>query len=314
MSKQTKQTKQIKRKKKITSDTIQLALLAAPAVILTFLFSYMAYFGLILAFKNYRPAKGLWGSEWVGFKNFEFLLTSNDLARILKNTLLMNGLFISLGLIASVSFALLMYEVKKAWQVKAFQTVAILPHFLSWVVVSFMVYCLLEENNGLINQVLVGLGGDAVGWYKHPVYWPFILVIVTLWHGTGMGSIIYYSALIGMDAELLEAAEIDGATKLQRVRYISIPHLIPIMTIKTIMSIGNCFRSDFGLFYNVPKNLGHLYPTTDVIDTYVYRAMMDLHNYGMSAAASFFQSVVCCIVLLLTNKIVSKISPENTLF
>lgn len=313
MSEKIKQIK-VGKKRKLTGDKVQLFVLAAPAVVLTFMFSYLAYFGLVLAFKNYRPVKGIWGSDWVGLKNFEFLVTSNDLGRIVKNTLLMNGLFIFFGLVASVSFALLMYEVKKAWQVKAFQTVAILPHFLSWVVTSFMVYCLLEHNNGLVNQLLVGLGFDGVEWYMDPVYWPYILVIVSLWHSTGMGSIIYYSALISMDAELLEAAEIDGASKLQRVRHISIPHLIPIITIKTIMSIGNCFRSDFGMFYNVPKNLGRLYPATDVIDTYVYRAMMELNNYGMSAAASFAQSVVCCIVLLLTNKIVSKISPENTLF
>ncbi len=309
-----KQIKQVKRKKKITGDKIQLIMMAAPAVLLTFVFSYLAYFGLVLPFKNYRPVKGLLGSDWVGFKNFKFLLTSQDLGRILKNTLLMNGLFIFLGLVASVGFALLMYEVKKAWQVKAFQTVAIFPHFMSWVVVAFIVFALLEETNGLVNQFLGMLGVEGLRWYTHAKYWPFILVLVYLWHGTGMGSIIYYSALIGMDSELLEAAEIDGASKLQRIRYISIPHLVPIMTIKLIMSIGNAFRADFGLFYNVPKNLGHLYPATDVIDTYVYRAMMDMGNYGMSAAASLFQSVVCCVTLLVTNKIVSKVSPENTLF
>ena len=308
------QIRKTKRKRRITGDKFQLVILAAPAVVLTFIFSYLPYFGLVLPFKDYKPAKGMFGSEWVGLKNFEFLLTSNDLGRILKNTLLMNGLFIFFGLVASVAFALLMYEVKKAWQVKVFQTTAILPHFMSWVVVAFMVFTLLDENNGLVNQLLRGLGFDGVSWYKDPVYWPFILLITNLWHSVGMGSIIYYSSLLSMDAELLEAAEIDGATKLQRVRYISIPHLVPIMTIKTIMSIGNCFRADFGLFYNVPKNLGRLYPATDVIDTYVYRAMMELHSYGMSSAASLFQSITCCIVLLLTNKIVSKISPENTLF
>lgn len=309
-----KRIKMTKRKRKITSDKVQLVILAVPAVVLTFIFSYLPYFGLVLPFKDYKPAKGMFGSEWVGIENFKFLLTSNDLVRILKNTLLMNGLFIFFGLVASVAFALLMYEVKKAWQVKVFQTTAILPHFMSWVVVAFMVFTLLEENNGLMNRLLRGLGFGGVSWYQDAAYWPFILLITNLWHSVGMGSIIYYSSLLSMDAELLEAAEIDGATKLQRIRYISVPHLVPIMTIRTIMSIGNCFRADFGLFYNVPKNLGQLYPTTDVIDTYVYRAMMELHSYGMSSAASLFQSITCCIVLLLTNKIVSKISPENTLF
>ena len=295
-------------------DNIFLTALSLPAMILLFLFNYMPMYGIILAFKSYKASKGIWGSPWVGLKNFEFLFKSEDLMRILTNTIFLNALFIIASLVAAVSFALLMYEVRKAWQVKMFQTVAILPHFMSWVVCSFMVYSLLEHNHGLVNQLLSLVGINGMKWYSDPKVWPAILCIVTVWHSTGLTSIIYYASLISMDKEIIEAAEIDGASKLQKIRYISIPHLTPIITIRTIMAIGNIFRSDFGLFYNIPRNLGILYPTTDVIDTYVYRALMDNRNYGMSAAASFFQSVVCLVLLLAVNAIVKKINPENALF
>lgn len=308
-----RQVRVVKGKLKAVDHAI-LGTMTLPTLILVFLFSYMPMYGIILAFKNYKAPRGILGSEWVGLQNFKFLFTSEDLPRILRNTVFLNALHIFLCLVASVSFAMLMYEVRKAWQVKAFQTMAILPHFLSWVVCSFMVYAILEHNNGLANQALVALGLDPVQWYTKPAYWPWILAVVAIWHGTGLSSIYYYASLIGMDKEIIEAAEIDGASKLQRIRYISIPHLVPIITIRTIMSIGNIFRSDFGLFYNVPRNLGILYPTTDVIDTYVYRAMMNNRNYGMSSAASFFQSVVCLIMLLTVNAIVKKKNPENSLF
>ena len=291
-----------------------LTCLALPAIILLFLFNYLPMYGLVLAFKKYQAPKGIMGSPWVGFENFKFLFKSEDLTRILTNTLVLNALFIIVSLVAAVSFALLMYEVRKAWQVKVFQTLSILPHFLSWVVCSFMVYSLLEHNNGLVNQLLALVGIDGMKWYNDPKAWPAILTIVTVWHSTGLTSIFYYASLLSMDKEIMEAAEIDGASKMQRIRYISIPHLVPIMTIRTIMAIGGIFRSDFGLFYNIPRNLGILYPTTDVIDTYVYRALMENRNFGMSAATSLFQSVVCLVILLTTNAIVKRINPENSLF
>ena len=305
--------KLVKGKLKTVDNTV-LGAFTLPAVILIFLFNYMPMYGIVLAFKKYQAPKGIMGSPWVGLDNFEFLFKSEDLGRILSNTVFLNALHIFLCLVASVSFAMLMYEVRKAWQVKAFQTMAILPHFLSWVVCSFMVYSLLEHNNGLVNQTLIMFGLDPVEWYTKPAYWPWILAVVAIWHGTGISSIYYYASLIGIDKEIIEAAEIDGANRMQRIRYISVPHLVPIITVRTIMSIGNIFRSDFGLFYNVPRNLGILYPTTDVIDTYVYRALMENRNYGMSSAAGFFQSVVCLITLLIVNAIVKKKNPENSLF
>ena len=308
-----RQVKVVKGRLKAVDNTVFFAL-SLPALILVILFSYLPMYGIVLAFKKYQARLGIMGSPWVGFENFEFLFKSEDLPRILFNTVFLNAFHIFACLVASVSFAMLMYEVRKAWQVKTFQTMAILPHFMSWVVCSFMVYSVLEHNHGLANQTLAMIGLDGVEWYTKPGYWPVILCIVAIWHGTGLSSIYYYASLIGMDKEIIEAAEIDGASKLQRIRYISIPHLIPIISIRTIMSIGHIFRSDFGLFYNVPRNLGILYPTTDVIDTYVYRALMENRNYGMSSAASFFQSVVCLIILLTVNAIVKRKNPENSLF
>lgn len=301
-------------KKSYFKDDMQLLVMISPTLILLAIFAYWPMYGLLLAFKNFKVTDGIWGSQWYGMKNFEFFFKSSDLFRVLRNTLGLNFLFISVGIIGSVFFALLMFEVKRAVHVKIYQTFSILPHFISWVAVSYMVYGLLEPSNGLINSVVKMFGGEGVAWYSRAEYWPGILTIVYWWKNVGMGSIIYYAALLSTDTELYEAADIDGAKKWQKTWYVSIPQLIPIITIRAIMLIGNIFRSDFGLFYNVTRNVGVLYKTTDVIDTYVYRALMEQGNIGMSSAVGLFQSVVCCIMLLLTNKIVSKVSPENTLF
>lgn len=304
----------LSKKKIYLKDEIQLLFMISPALILLAIFAYWPMYGLILSFKNYKVTDGIWGSEWVGLKNFEFFFMSNDLFRILRNTLVLNFLFIFAGVVASVGFALLMFEVKKARHVKIYQTVSILPNFISWVAVSFMVYGLLEYNRGMFNHIIRNFGGEGIKFYEEAAWWPMILLIVHLWHSVGMGSIIYYAALLSADQELYEAADIDGATKLQKIWYVSIPQLIPIIAIRTIMSVGNIFRSDFGMFYNVPRNIGALYKTTDVIDTYVYRALMEVGNIGMSSAVGMFQSVVCLVTLLIANKLVGKISPENTLF
>ena len=247
-------------------------------------------------------------------KNFEFFLESQDAWRVTRNTLGLNFLFITVGIICGVIFALIMFEVKKARHVKIYQTVSILPSFFSWVAVGYIVYTLLDPTKGIVNQILGIFGIEGISWYSEPEYWPVILLITKVWQSVGLGSIIYYAALMGVDAELYEAAEIDGAGKLQKTWYISIPQIIPIIIIMGILDIGKIFRADFGLFYNVTRNVGALYPTTDVIDTYVYRALMNQGNYGMSSAVGLIQSVICCATLVITNLIVKKISPENSLF
>lgn len=305
----------IKRKPiKHLKDNLQLLSLAMPAVILLALFSYLPMFGIVLAFKNYKVPKGIWGSPWAGLENFRFFLESQDAWRVTRNTLGLNFMFIIVGTAGAVIFALIMYEVKKAKHVKLYQTVSILPHFISWVAVSYIVYALLDPTKGIINRVIESFGGEGISWYSEAKYWPLILLIVSLWHSVGYGSIIYYASLMGMDSGLMEAAEIDGATKLQRVWHVAIPHLVPIVIIKVILGIGGIFNADFGMFYNVTRDVGALYPTTDVIDTYVYRALMQQGNIGMSSAVGLIQSIVCTTTLVLTNAVVKKISPENTLF
>lgn len=302
--------------KRIIKENLQLGALTLPVVVLLGVFSYFPMFGIILAFKNYKVTKGIFGSEWMDplFKNFEFFLKSQDAFRVTRNTILLNFLFIFAGTACAVVFAILMYEIKKALHVKVYQTLSILPSFLSWVAVSYIVYGFLDGEKGLLNQAIRLFGGENVAWYTTPEFWPAILTIVVVWHAVGLKSIMYYASLMGIDKELFEAAEMDGANKLQRIIHISLPHLIPIVTIMVILDIGKIFRADFGLFYNVTRNVGVLYPTTDVIDTYVFRALMENGNIGMSSAASVIQSVVCFVTLVTVNAIVKKVSPENALF
>lgn len=297
-------------------ESIHLSTMTLPCIIFYLLFSYLPMFGIILAFKNYKVPKGILGSDWADpwYKNFEFFLTSQDAFRVTRNTLLLNLLFIATGVIAAVFFALLMFEVKKRIHVKIYQTVSILPSFLSMVAVSYIVYSVLDTNKGVLNQIIILLGGEKISWYTEAKYWPVILTLVKLWHSVGLSAIMYYASLMGIDDSLFEAAELDGANKWQKTRYISIPHLMPLVVILVILDIGKIFRADFGLFYNVTRNVGNLYPTTDVIDTYVFRALMENGNITLSSAASVIQSVVCTITLVITNFIVKKIDPDSALF
>lgn len=310
----TKQKKGKRKKRGSFKDNLQLLSMALPTILLLAVFNYAPMFGLVLAFKDYKVTDGIFGSPWAGFKNFEFFLKSQDAWRITRNTLGLNFLFIVVGIICGVIFALIMFEVKRARQVKVYQTISILPSFLSWVAVGYIVYALLDPTKGILNQIIEFFGGKGISWYSEPKYWPVILLITKTWQGVGLGSIIYYAALMGVDQELFEAAEIDGANKLQRTWYISLPQLVPIIIIMGLLDVGKVFRADFGLFYNVTRNVGALYPTTDVIDTYVFRALMNQGNIGMSSAVGLFQSVVCFITLMVTNSIVNKISPDNALF
>ena len=302
------------KKRSHRKENLQLLSLAAPAILLLLVFNYWPMFGIILAFKDYKVPKGIWGSPWAGFKNFEFFLKSQDATRVIRNTLGLNLMFITAGIFFGVLFALIMFEVKKKRQVKVYQTVSIIPSFISWVAVGYIVYAFLDPTKGMLNQILTACGKSTIAWYSEPKYWPVILLISKTWQGVGLGSIIYYAALMGVDSELFEAAEIDGAGKLQKTWYVSIPQIVPIIIVMGILDVGKIFRADFGLFYNVTRDVGALYPTTDVIDTYVFRALMQQGNIGMSSAVGLIQSVVCFVTLMTTNLIVKKISPENSLF
>lgn len=292
-----------------------LYLLMVPGVLYLLINNYIPMFGIIIAFKNYNYAKGILGSDWIYFDNFKFLFATNDAFIMTRNTILYNATFIVMNLILAVAMALLLNEVRGNLAKRAYQSAVLLPYFLSAVIVAYLVYSLLNPASGLVNRsILEPLGMEPISWYLEPKYWPFIFVITNAWKYVGYNSIIYISAMTGIDPEYYEAATIDGAKKLQQIRYITIPLLVPIMTILTILAVGRIFYADFGLFYQLPMQSGTLFPVSNVIDTYVYNSLFTLGDIGMSSAGGLYQSVVGFVLVLSTNLLVRKISPENALF
>lgn len=288
-------------------------MLALPALLYFFIFHYLPMFGVILAFKDYKYSEGILGSAWAGLKNFEFFFSSQDAFRVTRNTVGYGAVFIVLGNIAAVSVALLLYEIRSKAALKVYQTSMILPRFLSWVIVGYITYAILNPSLGALNQLLQYLGYSPVDWYADPKYWPFIITFSDIWKHVGLNSIIYYAALMSIDPELFEAAKIDGAGRWKQMRSISIPSLVPVITIIAILAIGNLFRGDFGLFYQLPRDVGVLYPATDIIDTYVYRGLRQ-GDIGITAAVGLFQSAVGLVLVLVSNWIIKKTRPENALF
>ena len=289
--------------------------LMLPGIIYLLLNNYIPMFGVIIAFKNYNTTKGIFGSDWYGIENFKYLFATPDALIATKNTLVYNAVFIVVNLVLAVTMALLINEVSSRNTKRMYQSAVLLPYFLSAVIVAYLVYSLFNPESGLVNRsILKAFGVEPVSWYLEPKYWPFILIITNAWKNVGYGSIIYISAMTGIDSQYYEAATIDGATKWQQVKYITIPLLVPVMVIMTVLSIGRIFYSDFGLFYQLPMGSGTLLPVTNVIDTFVYNSLVNMGDIGMSSAAGLYQSVVGFILVLCTNLIVRKISPENALF
>jgi len=301
-------------KKLKTDSRLPLMLMAAPALMLFLIFNYLPLSGIVIAFKNFRVVDGIWGSPWAGFSNFKFFFGSQDAWRITKNTLMMNSLFISIGLIVSVTFAIMLSELKSRWLVKTYQTVFFFPYFVSWVVAGYMLYAFLNIDLGILNSWLGKIGIEPVRWYLEPGYWKGILILSYLWKNVGYFSIIYYAGIMGISRELYEAAAIDGAGKLQQIRFITLPALSSLITAMILLQIGKIFYADFGLFYFLPRDIGILYPATDVIDTYVYRSLRVTGNIGMSAAVGLYQSVVGFLLVLSANGIVRKINSDQALF
>lgn len=298
----------------LRSDSFQCYTIAAIPLLLVFLFCYVPMFGVIIAFKDYRYDLGIFGSKWVGLDNFKFLVLSKDFPQITWNTLYMNILFIIIGTIAAVALGLLLYHLTSRRATKVYQTILITPNFLSWVVVSYMAYAILHPQYGMLNMLIEHFGGKGIDWYSTPKAWPVILVIASVWKNFGMDSVIYYATLMGVDSSLYEAAKIDGANQRKVIWHIMLPSLVPIITILSIMKVGGIFRADFGLFYQLSRNVGALYETTDVIDTYIFRTMRVMGEMGLSSAAGLLQSVVGFVLVIATNAIVKKVSPENSLF
>lgn len=298
---------------KFVSRNGELFIFSLPAIIYIFVMSYVPMFGVIIAFKNYVYDKGILGSEWVGFKNFKFLFESENAYRITRNTVLYNLGYMFMTTVFSLAVAILLHEVAKKW-LKIYQTAMILPFFLSWVVVSYITMAFLDHQNGFLNGWLEGLGFERVQWYFKANVWPYILNAVHLWKAIGFSALVYFAGILGIDAELYEAAKIDGAKRWQMITNVTIPQLTPLIIILLIMSIGNMFRGDFGLHYFIPNNNGMTYATTDIIDTYIYRALSELGDVSMASAVGLYQSVVGLILVVLANYTVRKINEENSLF
>lgn len=305
----------VKRGKNAYAKSLPLLLIAAPGILYLIINNYIPMFGIFLAFKNYSFRKGIFGSDWNGLQNFRFLFSTKDAWIITRNTLLYNIAFIVLGTIFSVFVAILMAELGEKLRTKFFQSALLLPNLLSWVVIAVIGYAFLNADNGFFNKTLLPLlGTESVAWYSETKYWPVILVIVYIWKYGGYNSIIYMASIAGIDKSIFEAAGIDGASKVQQIRYMTLPMLKSMVILMTLMSVGRIFYSDFGLFYQVPQNSGALFSVTQTIDTYVYRGLMVSNDVGMSAAAGLYQSVVGFIIVMAANAVVKKIDSESALF
>ncbi|ETT40367.1 ABC transporter permease subunit [Paenibacillus sp. FSL P4-0338] len=292
-----------------------LLFMVLPGTLWFLFFSYLPMVGTVIAFKEYRFSRdGFWASiinsKWVGWDNFKFLFSTNDAYLITRNTLLYNIAFIGLGLILSVLMAVVLSEIANKKLAKFYQTGMFLPYFLSWVVVGYFAFAFLSSERGLLNSMF----GSNISWYSESKYWPFIIIFVFLWKAVGYNSVVYLAAIMGIDKSLYEAAMIDGASKLQQIRSITLPMLKPIIIIMTLLAIGKIFYADFGLFYQVPRDSGTLYSVTNVIDTYVYRGLKTTGEIGMSTAAGLYQSVVGFVLVLTSNYIVRKFDKDSALF
>lgn len=292
----------------------QLYTLCLLPILWIIIFHYVPMFGASIAFKDYKFNKGILGSEWVGFKNFEFFFKSNDFLVITRNTIFLNFLFIVVTVIGAIALAVLLYNLRSRKATKIFQTIYITPNFVSWVMVAYVVYAILNPQYGIMNKILESFGLEGANWYAESKYWPAILTIVSLWKNVGMDSIIYYAALMGIDESMLEAAKVDGASSFKIATRIMIPSILPIISMLVILKIGGIFRADFGLFYQVTMNSALIYDVTDVVDTYLYRTMKESNNLSLSGAIGLLQSVIGCIMILITNKISKKVDPETGLF
>ena len=305
-----------KKKKKIKwKELMPYYILAIPGIIYMFCNNYLPMFGIVIAFKRLSFRKGIFGSEWAGLDNFKFLFASSDAWTITRNTILYNVVFIILTTAIAVAIAILLNEITSKFSKKLYQTLILLPYLMSWVICSYLVYAILSGETGLLNNsVLKWLGMDPINWYNEPKYWPFILTFVQLWKSLGYAMIIYFSSIVGISQDYYEAATIDGASKWQQIKNITLPLLKPTVITMFILQIGRIFYSDFGLFYQIPMNSGTLYGVTRTIDVYVYNALMQNSDYGMSSAASVYQSIVGFVLIIASNAIIRKTSKENALF
>ena len=310
-----------KKKLKWTRDDTELTLLATPTIIWYILFCYLPMFGVILAFKDYKIVNGsnfitsLIKSEWVGFDNFKYFFNLRDFPMILRNTVLYNLVFIVLDIVLPVGLAMMISNIYSKRKSKVYQTLMFMPHFMSWVVVSYFVYAFLVTDKGLANSIIRLFGGKEVNWYFEPDVWPYILVFMHIWKGIGYSMVVYLASITGIDTNLYEAAVLDGASKWQQARYITLPALQPIIIMMFILAVGRIFSSDFGLFFQVTQ--GAKQPLTPIVATFDVKIYQMLNSQsvtlGKTAAASLFQAVIGCITILTANAIVRKVDKSSAL-
>lgn len=302
------------KKKHKFSQYLPFYLMALPGIIYLICNNFMPLYGMLLAFKRLDVRKGIFGSDWVGFSNFKFLFSSRTAFTIIRNTICYNIVFIVLGTAIAVALAILLNEVRSKGFSKFYQSVLLIPYLISWVLASYLAYAFLAQDVGLINSVLRFFGGQNIAWYSTQKYWPFILFFVNIWKGVGYMLIIYYSSIVSISADYFEAATIDGATKWQQIRSITLPLIHSTVTTMVILNLGRIANSDFGLFYQIPRNSGALYNVTQTIDVYVYNALMNNNDFSLSAAAAVFQSVVGFAFILIANAVVKRVSEKDALF
>ncbi|MBY5034251.1 sugar ABC transporter permease [Streptococcus gallolyticus] len=296
-----------------------LLLMVLPGFVWFIFFFYIPVLANVVAFKDFHYSAGgffqsLQESRWIGFDNFKYLFASKDAWLITRNTIGYNLVFLAFNVFFAIAFAIVMSELRNKKMVKVYHTMSLLPYFLSWVVIQYFLGAFLNPDRGLINSLIVQNGGEGIMWYSTPFWWPFILLFMSVWKGLGYNSIIYYASIMGISDTYYEAAMVDGASKWQQIKNITIPQLLPMMSVLLIINIGNIFKSDFGLFYQLPKNSGALYEVTNVLDTYVYNSLTATGDIGMASAASLYQSVVGTCILLITNAIVRRMDPDGALF
>ena len=291
-----------------------LFLMISPAILFVLLFNYVPFSGIVIAFKNFVYSKGIFGSDWCGLKNFDFLFKSGTLGRVTMHTVLYNVAFIIVDVVTQILVAVILSEIVGKRFAKVSQTMLLLPFFISWVVAGAVVYNILGTNVGLINGLITAAGGKRISFMNTPKYWPYFFVLFHLWKGLGYGSVVYLSAITGIDQEIYEAADIDGANIFQKVFKITIPLLKPTIVVLVLLSVASITKGDFSMFYNLTGNSPLLLEVSDVIDTFVYRSLTQSQNFSMAAAAGIYQSILGFIIIMTVNTIVRKIQPDYALF
>ncbi|WP_246469779.1 ABC transporter permease [Cohnella nanjingensis] len=293
-----------------------LYLMTLPAMLFLLFFNYFPMAGIIIAFKNFNLSNGIFASPWMHplYENFRYFFTSDNWVRVTRNTILLNLLFIFVGTCVNVGLAILFNEIKSMWFKRTAQSLTLLPYFISWIVVGVFAYNLLNYEHGMVSELIAKFGAEKVDWYARPEAWPVLILIIFVWKSVGYNSIIYLATLTGIDHTLYESARIDGATKLQQIRYITIPLLRPTIVVLTLLAIGHIMNSDFGMFYSLVGDSAQLYPTVDVIDTFVFRSLKGSGDMGMSAAANFYQSVLAFVLVYFSNRVARKYESGSALF